>query len=214
MQSYQLDRIAQKGVSKATGDHPHNSGDHIPVSEETFSYGINDHQNTYEKCRLNPLEYSQVAPVYVKGPSTTSTPMVRHSGGNVNPDCRVENEPLKESEQQDWRNEFKTIASDIVYKTNEVLLKTLSEHDQYTKSKDLFDEEMAEMRHDLEFLRPSHSDTVTPKTIVTASVTLGMSSVDRLTGSKYPITHQNRIDSIRWVLDTTGQPIFIPLVTE
>ncbi len=54
--------------------------------------------STYEKCRLSPPEYSQVAPIYLKGPSTTSTPMV----GDVNPDCRGEKEPLKETEQKDW----------------------------------------------------------------------------------------------------------------
>ncbi len=156
MQSYHVDRIAQKQVSDAAGDHPCNGDDHIPVGEETFSDGIHDHQTTYEKCRLNPPEYSQVAPIDVKGPSTTSTPMATHSAGNVNPDCRVEKEPLKETEQQDWRYQLKDIASDIVSKTNEVLLKTLSEHDQYAKrSKDLLDEEMAEMRRDLELLRPS-----------------------------------------------------------
>ncbi len=73
---------------------------------------------------------------------------------------------------------------------------------------------MVEMRDDLELLRPSHSDTVTPKVIVTAPVTEGISPVDRLTGSKEPISHQNRMDSSRWVLDSTGQPILIPFVTD
>ncbi len=89
--------------------------------------------NTFEKCRLNHPEYSQVGPVDVIGPSTTSTQMARHSGGNVISDCRVHKEPLRDTEQQDWQNKFKIISSDIVYKTNEVLLKTLVEHDQYTK---------------------------------------------------------------------------------
>ncbi len=184
MQSYQLDRIAQKGVSKATGDQPRNSDDCIAVRKDTFADGINDLQNTYEKCRLNPPEYSQVA-------------------------------PIEEIKQQDWRNELKNIATDIVSKTNEVLLKTFTKHDQYTKRfKDLLDEEMAEMRRDLESLRPSQSDTVTPKATVTAPVTLGTSPVDRPAGWNDPITHQNRMDSSRWVLGTKGQPIFIPPVTE
>ncbi len=41
-----------------------------------------------------------------------------------------------------------------------------------------------------------------------------MSPVDRLTGLNDPITHHNRIDSSRWVLDSTGQPILIPSFTE
>ncbi len=56
-------------MSNATADHPHNSDDRTPVSEDTFSNGIKDRQNTYEKCRMNPPEYSQVAPIDVIGPS-------------------------------------------------------------------------------------------------------------------------------------------------
>ncbi len=48
----------------------------MSISEETFSDGIHDHPTTYEKCRLNPPEYSQVAPLDVRVPSFTSTPMV------------------------------------------------------------------------------------------------------------------------------------------
>ncbi len=89
---------------------------------------------------MNHPEYSQVVPIDVRGPSTTLTPMVRLSGWNVNPDCRVEKEPLKETEQQDWQNKLKNIASDMYAKW----------------SKDLLDEGMAEMTwwHDLESLRP------------------------------------------------------------
>ncbi len=49
MQSYQLDMIAQKRVSNATGRQPRNKDDHIPVNEDTFSECIKVHQNTYEK---------------------------------------------------------------------------------------------------------------------------------------------------------------------
>ncbi len=73
---------------------------------------------------------------------------------------------------------------------------------------------MAEMRHDLELLRPSHSDTITPKVVVTAPVTEGTSPVDRHTGLNDPSLHQNRLDSSRWVLDTTGQPFLIPSFTD
>ncbi len=73
---------------------------------------------------------------------------------------------------------------------------------------------MAEMRCDLESLRPSHSDTIMPKVIVTAPVTEGTYPVDRHTGLKDPSPHQNRLDSSRWVLDTTGQPILIPSFTD
>ncbi len=70
------------------------------------------------------------------------------------------------------------------------------------------------MRHDLESLKPSHSDTVTPKIIVTAPVTEGTSPEDRITGSNDEITHHNTMDSSRWVLDCTGQPILIPSFTD
>ncbi len=108
------------------------------------------------------------------------------------------------------------MASDIVFQTNEVLLKTLNEHNQYAKrSKDLLDEEMAEMRCDLESLRPSHKgDAITTEVIVTAPVTMGMFPVDTPAGSNDSSSHQNRLDSCRWVLDYSGQPIFIPAFTE
>ncbi len=120
--------------------------------------------------------------------------MVRHSGGNVNPDCSVMKAPVKDTEQQNSRNEFKNITCDIVPKTNDVLLlKTLSEHGQYTKrSKDLLDEEMVEMRHGLQSLKLSHSDIVTPKVIVAAPVTEGTSPLDRFICLNKPLTHQNK----------------------
>ncbi len=120
-------------------------------------------------------------------PSITSTPLVRHSGANVNPESRIEKETLEGTEQQDWQNKFKNIASDIVSKTNDVLLKTLNEHDHYAKkSKDPLDEEKAEMRHDLELLRPLHSDTIMPKIVVTVPVTYETSPVDRHTALNDP----------------------------
>ncbi len=75
--------------------------DHIPVSEDTFSEGIKDCHVTYEKCPLNPPEYSQIAPIKddVRVPSITSTHLVRHSRGNVNPASRIEKVTLKGKEQ-------------------------------------------------------------------------------------------------------------------
>ncbi len=160
---------------------------------------------------MNPPEYSQIAPINdeVIVLSITSTPLDRHSGGNVNPESRIEKLTLKGAEQQEWRNKFKNIASDIVSKTNDVLLKTLNEHDQCAKrSKDRLDEEMAEMTHDLESLRPSTSDTVTPNVIVSAPATEGMSPIDGLTGLN------DRMDSSRSVLDTTGQLLLTPSFNE
>ncbi len=70
------------------------------------------------------------------------------------------------------------------------MLKTLNEHDQYTeRSKDLMDEEMAEMRRDLESLRPLHCDKVTPKVIVSAPVTMRTSQAEMHTASNDPQTH-------------------------
>ncbi len=104
IQSYQVDKIAQKRVFIATGDQPHNEDDNIPISEDTFSEGIKDCHVIYEKCLLNPPECSQIAPVNddVRVPSITSTPLVRHSGGNVNPESGIEKVTLKGTEQQDW----------------------------------------------------------------------------------------------------------------
>ncbi len=95
-----------------------------------------------------------------------------------------------------------------------MLLKSLNEHDQYIKkSKDSLDEEMSEMRHELDSLEPSpHSDTVTPKIIVTAPVSMGTSPVDNPTGLNNPIPHNSRKDNYRWLLDSNGQPIYVPPV--
>ncbi len=54
MQSYQLDMKAQRSVSNEAGRQPRNEDDHIPLKEDTFSEGIKDRQNTYEKSRVNP----------------------------------------------------------------------------------------------------------------------------------------------------------------
>ncbi len=217
MQSYQRDRLTQQRGSNAAGDQPSIEEDHILVNEDTFSDGFKDLQCTYVKSTFDPPKYSQVAAINddVRVPSFTSTPLVRHSGANVNPESRIDKVTLKGTEQQDWRNKFKNIASDIVSKTNDVLLKILNEHDQYAKrSMDLLDEEMAEMMRNLELLRPSHSDTITPKVVVTAPFTEGTFPVDRHTGLNDPSPHQNRLDSSRWVLDFTGQPFLIPSFTD
>ncbi len=104
MQSYQLDMIAQRRVSNAAGCQPRNEDDHVPVSEDTFSNGIKDRRITFEKSRVNPPKYSQIPPVNdeVIIPSITSTPLVRHSGGNINPESRTEKVTLKGAEQQHW----------------------------------------------------------------------------------------------------------------
>ncbi len=126
------------------------------ISEDMFSDDIQDRHTSSYKYRMKPPEYSQVATIDVRGPSLTSTPMVRHTGGNVYPESRVEKVLLKETKQQDWENKLEAITSDIVSKTNEVLLNTLSEHDKYAKRpKDLLNEEMAEMRHVFDSIRSS-----------------------------------------------------------
>ncbi len=96
MQSYQYDRFTQQKMSKVAGDHPHNEDDHRPVKEDTFSDGCKDCHSTCVKTTIDPPEYSQVALVNdgVIGPSNTSTPMVKHLGGNVNPDSTFEKIPL------------------------------------------------------------------------------------------------------------------------
>ncbi len=167
-----------------------------------------------ESYMIDPLEYSEVAHLHVRGPSHTSTLMVRHTGGNVYPESTFEKEPLKETEKEDWRFEFKSITSEIVSKTIEVLLKLLKEQDQNTKKlKDLLDEEIAEMRCELTSLKPSpQSDTVTPKVIVTAPVSMGTSSVDNPNGPNDLNPHTSRMDNYRWLLDSNGQPIYVPPV--
>ncbi len=105
MQSYQHDRFTQQKMSKVAGDQPSNEEDHIPFNEDTFSDGSKDCHSTCVKTTIDPPKYSQLAPINdgVLGPSHTSTPMVGHLGGNVNPDSRFEKVPLN-TDQQDWRN--------------------------------------------------------------------------------------------------------------
>ncbi len=78
---------------------------------------------------------------------------------------------LKEEEREVWKNKFKSLTSVVVSKTKGVLLKTLKEHDQYTKrSKDLMDEEIAEMRRELDSLKPiPQSDTIKPERVFVAA---------------------------------------------
>ncbi len=64
--------------------------------------------------------------------------MVKQIGGNVDPQVEVK-QPLKEQEKEDWKNQLQTLGNAIVTQTNEVLLKTLNEHERFQKrSKDLF----------------------------------------------------------------------------
>ncbi len=87
-----------------------------------------------------------------------------------------------------------------------------------TSYKDLLDEEMAEMRWDLNSLKPSSDhDTIMPKqVIVTAPI-----KVD----SQYPPTQQQvgRIDLIphtsgtgnyKWIIDQNCQLIYVPSSTD
>ncbi len=97
--------------------------------------------------------------------------MERHTGRTVNPRVEIEKKALVEEEKEDWRNELKSVTSVIVSKTNDLLLKTLKEHKQYTnRSKDLLDEEMAEMKCELDSLKPSlQSDPIMPKRAIVAA---------------------------------------------
>ncbi len=93
-----------------------------------------------------------------RAPSITSIPMVKRAGGTVDPQVEVKN-PQREQEYVDWKHQFQTLRNAIVTQTNKVLLKTLNEHDTFQKrSKDLLDEEMAELRQELDSLKPSIDD--------------------------------------------------------
>ncbi len=147
LKSYQVDKLKHKCLSNVAGDHPHYSDDHMLVTEENISDSFKDPDLTSEKhkiesYRIDPLEYSQLAPLEERGPSQTSTTMARHTCANVYPESKDEKVTIKETEKDVWRVEFKSITSEIVLKTNAVLRKTLNKHDQYTnRSKDLLDEE-------------------------------------------------------------------------
>ncbi len=55
------------------------SGDGINRSATSDKY-----TNT-QSIPVNPPHYSQVAPLHDRGPSMTSTPMVKQAGGTVDP---------------------------------------------------------------------------------------------------------------------------------
>ncbi len=62
----------------------------------------------------------------------TSTPMVTQAGGTVDPQVEARN-PHKEQEDVDWKHQFQALGNTIVTQTNEVLLKTLNEHEKFHK---------------------------------------------------------------------------------
>ncbi len=79
MKSYQVDKLNEKCVSNVAGDHPHYSDDCMPVTDKKMSDGFCDPHLTTEKQKMEYYtiylpEYSQVAPLDVRGPSHTSTP--------------------------------------------------------------------------------------------------------------------------------------------
>ncbi len=72
---------------------------------------------------------------------------------------------------------------------------------------------MFQMRYDLQSLHRSHIDAVTPDGIAAAPVALESPSVSN-TELNDTYQHNNRMDSSKWVLDISGQPIFIPPLTD
>ncbi len=124
---------------------------------------------------------------------------------------------LKEEEREVWKNKFKSLTSVVVSKTKGVLLKTLKEHDQYTKrSKDLMDEEIAEMRRELDSLKPiPQSDTIKPERVFVAAPASFGSHMPPLDESKCwsnSNPHVNGNGNYKWIIDHNGQPIYVPSI--
>ncbi len=117
------------------------------VSTDTNNPGATfDRYKNIHSILVNPPHYSQVAPMNERGPSKTSTPMVKQARGTVDPQVEATNQ-IKEQENVVWKYQFQTLENAIVTQINEVLLKTLNDHEKFQKrSKDLLDEEMADLR--------------------------------------------------------------------
>ncbi len=166
---------------------------------------------------VNPPHYSQVAPMHERGPSMTFTSMVKHAGGTVNLQVEVKN-PHKEQEYVDWKHEFQKFGNAVVTQTNEVLLKTLNEHEKFQKiSKDLLDEEMADLRQELDSLKPSiDDDTVIPKKIIVAAPVYddipNPPTIHVRRSMSDP--HASRTNNYKWIIDQNGQHIYVPFNTD
>ncbi len=166
---------------------------------------------------VNSRYYSQVAPMHERGPSMTSTPMVKQAGGTVDPQVEVRN-THKEQEYVDWKHQFQTLGNAIITQTNEVLLKTLNEHEKFQKrSKDLLDEEMADLRRKLDSLKPSiDDDAVIPKKIIVAAPVYDdiPNPPTMHVGRSMSDPHASGMDNYKWIIDQNGQPIYVPSHTE
>ncbi len=145
-QSNHMERLSQRHTSNAANTNE------LAGMKHMVSTDINNPGTTFEKHKnthslpVNPPLYSQVAPMHKRGPSITSTLMVKQAGGTVDPQVEVKN-PHKEQECVDWKYQFQTLGNAMVTQTNEVLLKTLNDHEKFQKrSKDLLDGEMTDLR--------------------------------------------------------------------
>ncbi len=141
-----MERLSQRHTSNAA------SNNELPGMECMGTTDINHPSTTFDRYKntqsipVNLPLYTQVAPMHERGPSMTSTPKVKQLGGIVDPQVYVRN-PHTEQECVDWTYQFQTLGNAIVTQTNEVHLKTLNDHEKFQKrSKDLFDEEMADLR--------------------------------------------------------------------
>ncbi len=92
----------------------------------------------------------------------------KQTGGTVDPKRELEKPLTREQERKEWKNLLKGLGTALVSQTNEVLVKTLSEHDNYNKrSNDLFMKIMAQTRHGLDSLKLSSDyDTIIPKQVI------------------------------------------------
>ncbi len=177
-----------------------------PSDNFTDPYTTSEKYRNFDSLLILPPCYSQIAPSHVRGTSLTSTPRARQTGGTVNPRVEIEKKALKEEEKGDWKNKFKSLTSVVVFKTNEVMLKTLKEHDEYAKrSKDLMDKEMAEMRREIDSLKPiPQSDTIKPERVIVAvpaSFGSHMLSADESTGRSNSNPHVNGTGNYEWIIN-------------
>ncbi len=143
----------------------------------------------------------------------TSTPMVKQADGTVDPKVKV-----KKQEYVDWKHQFQTLWNAIVTQTNEVLLKTLNEHDKFQKrSKDLLDEEMADQRRELDSLKQSIDDdaVIHKHVIVAAPVYVDIPNPPTINvGRNMCNPHAHGTENYNWIIGHNDQPIYVPPNTE
>ncbi len=130
LQSNQVEKLRQRHTSNAASTNEHAGMERMRTTDNINPGATLGRYENIPSIPVNPPLYSQVAPMNDRGPSMASTPMVKRAGGTVDPQVEVKNSE-KEQEYIDWKHQLQTLGNAIVTQTNEVLLKTLNEHDKF-----------------------------------------------------------------------------------